>query len=53
VRELALAYGLMSAFTSFVAVDASERTAGDHGVTVQVPVPMPAGVRYHTTVSDR
>ena len=53
VRELALAYGLMSAFTSFVAVDASERTAGDHGVTVQVPVPMPAGVRYDTTVSGK
>ena len=53
VRQLALTYGLVSAFTSYVAVDASERTAGDYGVTVQVPVPMPAGVRYDTTVSGK
>jgi Ca-activated chloride channel family protein len=53
VEELALSYGLMSAFTSFVAVDASGRTAGDHGTTVQVPVPMPAGVRYDTTVGTK
>jgi Ca-activated chloride channel family protein len=53
VEALALTYGLMSAFTSFVAVDASGRTAGDHGTTVAVPVPMPAGVRYDTTVSNR
>jgi Ca-activated chloride channel family protein len=53
VEALALSYGLMSAFTSFVAVDASRRTAGDHGTTVAEPVPMPAGVRYATTVSGR
>jgi Ca-activated chloride channel family protein len=50
VEALALTYGLMSAFTSFVAVDASGRTAGDHGTTMAVPVPMPAGVRYQTAV---
>jgi Ca-activated chloride channel family protein len=53
VRDLALAHGLMSQFTSFVAVDASGRTAGDHGFSVPVPVPVPAGVRYETTVSDK
>ena len=50
VRELALEYNLMSAYTSFVAVDSMTRTAGDHGVTVNVPVPVPEGVRYETTV---
>lgn len=53
IEQVALSYGLMSAFTSFLAVDASERTAGDHGTTVVVPVPMPAGVRYDTTVPGR
>ena len=53
IEELALSYGLMSDYTSFVAVDAAERTAGDHGTTVKVPVPIPAGVRYDTAVGDR
>lgn len=53
IEQLALQYNLMSPFTSFLAVDGSQRTAGDHGVTLPVPVPMPAGVRYETTVSDR
>ncbi|MBP7933439.1 MAG: VWA domain-containing protein [Phycisphaerae bacterium] len=50
VRSLALEYGLMSAYTAFVAVDSFTRTAGDHGTTVQVPVPVPEGVRYKTAV---
>jgi Ca-activated chloride channel family protein len=50
VRQLALEYNLMSAYTAFVAVDSMTRTAGDHGVTVAVPVPLPEGVRYETTV---
>ncbi len=50
VRGTALTYGIMSEFTSFVAVDSSQRTAGDHGTTVAVPVPVPEGVRYETTV---
>lgn len=52
VRQLALEYNLMSAYTSFVAVDSMTRTAGDHGVTVAVPVPVPEGVRYDTTVQE-
>jgi len=50
IKATALEYGLMSAFTSFVAVDSSARTAGDHGTSVSVPVPVPEGVKYDTTV---
>ena len=52
VKQVALEYGLMSSFTAFVAVDSLTRTAGDHGTTVGVPVPVPEGVRYDTTVTD-
>ena len=52
IREIALRHGLVSPFTSLVAVDSLERTAGDHGTTVPVPVPVPAGVRYDTTVEE-
>ena len=52
IKEVALEYGLMSAYTAFVAVDSSTRTSGDHGVTVAVPVPVPEGVRYETTVPE-
>ncbi len=48
----ALEYGLMSAYTAFVAVDASQVTEGEYGVTVQQAVPVPEGVRYETTVND-
>jgi Ca-activated chloride channel family protein len=50
IKQVALEYGLMSSFTAFLAVDSSHRTGGDHGTTVAVPVPVPAGVRYDTTV---
>lgn len=50
IRDLALRHGLLSAFTAFVAVDSLTRTEGSHGTTVAVPVPVPAGVRYETTV---
>jgi Ca-activated chloride channel family protein len=52
IKQVALQYGLMSAYTAFIAVDSSRTTAGDHGVTVAVPVPVPDGVRYDTTVQD-
>ncbi len=52
IKQVALEYGLMSAYTAFVAVDSTQTTAGDHGVTVAVPVPVPEGVRYDTTVQD-
>jgi Ca-activated chloride channel family protein len=50
VKATALSYGIMSEFTSFVAVDSTRKTEGDHGTTVGVPVPVPEGVRYETTV---
>ena len=53
IRRIALDYGLMSAYTAMVAVDSLTRTAGDHGVSVAVPVPIPEGVRYETTVQER
>jgi Ca-activated chloride channel family protein len=52
IKQVALQYSLMSAYTAFVAVDSTQVTAGDHGVTVAVPVPVPEGVRYDTTIQD-
>jgi Ca-activated chloride channel family protein len=52
IRQVALEYGVMSAFTSFLAVDSTQRTSGDHGTTVATPVPVPEGVRYETTVPE-
>jgi Ca-activated chloride channel family protein len=52
IKQLALDYNLMSQFTAFVAVDSTMQTAGDHGISVKVPVPVPDGVRYDTTVTD-
>jgi Ca-activated chloride channel homolog len=50
IRRTALEYQLMSAFTSFVAVDSSRVTEGTHGYSVHQAVPVPEGVRYDTTV---
>ncbi|HZN65453.1 MAG TPA: VIT domain-containing protein, partial [Tepidisphaeraceae bacterium] len=52
VRHVALEHGLMSAYTSFVAVDSLTRTQGTHGTTVATPVPVPDGVKYETTVQE-
>jgi len=52
IKQVALEYGLMSTYTAFIAVDSSRKTTGDHGVTVAVPVPVPDGVRYDTTVQN-
>lgn len=51
IRATALEYGLMSDYTAFVAVDASQVTSGDHGTTVFQAVPVPDGVRYETAVA--
>ena len=50
LKKTALDFNLMSAFTAFVAVDASRRTEGAEGTTVPVAVPVPEGVKYRTTV---
>jgi Ca-activated chloride channel homolog len=52
IKQLALDYNLMSAYTAFIAVDSSVRTAGTSGTTVPVPVPVPEGVNYKTTVTE-
>ncbi|MBN1917294.1 MAG: VWA domain-containing protein [Verrucomicrobia bacterium] len=52
IRQVALDYGLMSAYTAFVAVDSLTQTAGEYGTTVTVPVTVPEGVRYDTTVEE-
>src|SRR5207248_8652779 len=53
IKQVALEYGLMSSFTAFVAVDSTAKTTGDHGTSVAVPVPVPEGVRYETTVTPK
>lgn len=52
IKNTALSYQLMSDYTSFVAVDSSYQTAGTHGTTVHQAVPVPDGVKYHTTVAQ-
>ena len=52
IRQVALDYQLLSAYTACVAVDSSRRTEGKEGTTVPVPVPVPDGVKYDTTVPD-
>jgi Ca-activated chloride channel homolog len=52
IKQVALEYGLMSAYTAFLAVDSSTRTAGKRGTTVVQPVPVPEGVSYETTVPE-
>jgi len=50
IRRIALENNLVSAYTSFVAVDSLSQTGVDPAATVPVPVPVPAGVDYETTV---
>lgn len=52
IKQTALDYKLMSDYTAFVAVDSSRVTEGDHGVSVAIPVPVPEGVHYETTVAQ-
>lgn len=49
IKDLALRFGLMSAYTSFIAVDSMGRTGGTYGTSVTVPVNMPVGTKYETT----
>jgi Ca-activated chloride channel homolog len=53
IKQVALDYGLMSAYTAFLAVDSSQRTEGNEGTTVPVAVPVPDGVKYDTTVKEK
>jgi len=51
VRQVALDFNLVSAYTAFVAVDATARTTGT-AVATPVAVPVPQGVNYDTTVTE-
>lgn len=50
IKRTALDWSLMSQFTAFVAVDSSALTSGLTGTTVAMPVPVPEGVQYRTTI---
>jgi len=50
VRDLALQYNLVSSYTSFVAVDAAVTVTDGESPVVPVPVNMPEGVLFETTV---
>ncbi len=52
VTQTALEHSLMSTFTAFVAVDSMSKTEGEFGTTVAVPVNVPEGVKYETTVEN-
>ncbi len=52
IKNVALSHGLMSNYTAFIAVDSLTKTAGTQGITVNVPVPVPSGVNYETTVNN-
>lgn len=53
ILNTALEHQLMSQYTSFVAVDSSRRTDGNHGIAIHQALPVPDGVRYDTTVEPR
>lgn len=44
IRQLAMEYNLMSAYTAFIAVDSMTRTTGDHTSSVDVVAPPPQRV---------
>jgi Ca-activated chloride channel family protein len=52
ITDTSLAYRLLCQYTAFVASDESRKTEGDYGVNVAVPVPVPEGVHYSTTVQE-
>ena len=53
IIQTALDYGLMSQFTSFVAVEEKTVTEGGRPKTVAVPVEMPEGVSYEGIFGDK
>jgi len=44
ITDIGLKYGLMTAYTSFIAVDEKVRNAGGESTTVKQPLPLPSGV---------
>jgi Ca-activated chloride channel family protein len=52
IKVLSIQHNLVSKYTAFLAVDSSRRTDGTQGTTITVPVPVPDGVKYETTVKE-
>ena len=52
ITDTSLSYRLLCQYTAFVATDESRKTEGEHGVKVVVPVPVPEGMKYETTVQE-
>jgi Ca-activated chloride channel family protein len=52
ITDVALAHRLVSAYTSFVAVEEQLVTGSDEPVLVEVPVEMPEGVSYEGVFGD-
>ena len=52
ITGVALRHNLLSSYTSMIAVDSLTRTSGNFGTTVAVPVPVPEGVTYETSVAN-
>lgn len=48
--DFSVSHAVLCPYTAFLAVDASRVTEGQAGYSVNVPVPVPDGVRYDTTV---
>ena len=53
IKQVALDHGLLSAYTSFIAIDSTQPTPGPVGTTVPVAVPVPQGVSYEKTLNQR
>jgi len=53
IKDVALDYGLMSAYTAFISVDASNGSKGGQGTRQHVAVPVPENVDYNKTVSEK
>jgi Ca-activated chloride channel family protein len=52
MTRISLSHKLLCRYTAFVVVDSTRRTAGSEGYTLPVPVPVPEGVKYETTVEE-
>ena len=50
MTEISIDYGLICKYTAFLAVDSFEKTADGESMKVNVPVYVPEGVKYETTV---
>ena len=53
VTQLGLDYSLLTAYTSFVAVDSQVRIENDQAVTVKQPLPLPQGVSNYAVGGTR